>query len=151
MNFNHIFSLNIFLQYCVNICLEGLCRWLSGKKFACECRRLGFSPWVGKIPWRRKWQPSPVLLPGESHGQRSLVGYSPWGHTESDTTEVTKQEQQQWLWCWPLSSCAYWPFIYLLFWSVLSDISPSPPFCRAEVEVLVFCNCVVQACYIFQI
>ena len=86
MNFNHIFSLNIFLQYCVNICLEGLCRWLSGKKFACECRRLGFSPWVGKIPWRRKWQPSPVLLPGESHGQRNLAGCIPWGR-KVDTPE----------------------------------------------------------------
>ena len=46
-----------------------------------------FDPWVGKIPWRRKWQPTPVLLPGKSHGQRSLVGYSPWGHKESDITE----------------------------------------------------------------
>ena len=43
--------------------------------------------WVGKIPWRRKWQPTPVFLPGESHGQRSLEGYSPQGHKESDTTE----------------------------------------------------------------
>ena len=41
--------------------------------------RCGFDPWVGKIPWRRAWQPTPVFLPGESHGQRSLVGYSPWG------------------------------------------------------------------------
>ena len=40
----------------------------------------GFNPWVGKIPWRRKWQPTPVFLPGKVHGQRSLVGYSPWGH-----------------------------------------------------------------------
>ena len=46
-----------------------------------------FDPWVGKIPWRRKWQPTPVVLPGESHGQRSLVGYSPWGRKEWDTTE----------------------------------------------------------------
>ena len=53
------------------------------------CGRPGFNPWVGKIPWRRKWQSTPVLLPGESHGQRSLVGYSPWGHKESDTTERT--------------------------------------------------------------
>ena len=52
-----------------------------------QCRRPGFDPWVGKIPWRRKWQPTPVFLPGESHAQRSLVGYSPWGHKESDTTE----------------------------------------------------------------
>ena len=44
-------------------------------------------PWVGKISWRRKWQPTPVLLPGKSHGWRSLVGYSPWGCKESDTTE----------------------------------------------------------------
>ena len=45
-------------------------------------------PWVGKIPWRRKWQPTPVFLPGESHGRRSLVGYiSPWGHKESDMTD----------------------------------------------------------------
>ena len=47
----------------------------------------GFDPWVGKIPWKRAWQPIPVFLPGESHGQRSLVGCSPWGHKESDTTE----------------------------------------------------------------
>ena len=43
--------------------------------------------WVGKIPWRRKWQSTPVLLPGKSHGRRSLTGYSPWGHKEQDTTE----------------------------------------------------------------
>ena len=46
-----------------------------------------FSPWIGKTPWRRKWQPTPVLLPGKSHGQRNLVGYSPWGCKELDTTE----------------------------------------------------------------
>ena len=46
-----------------------------------------FNSWVGKIPWRRKWQPLPVLLPEEFHGQRSLAGYSPWGRKESDTTE----------------------------------------------------------------
>ena len=44
-----------------------------------------FDPWGGKIPWRGKWQPTPVFLPGESHGQRSLVGYSSWGPKESDT------------------------------------------------------------------
>ena len=48
--------------------------WLSGKESACQCRRHGFNPWIGKIPWRRKWQPTPVFLPGESRGQRSLVG-----------------------------------------------------------------------------
>ena len=48
--------------------------------------RPGFDPWVGKIPWRTEWQPTPVFLPGEFHGQRSLAGYSPWGCKESDTT-----------------------------------------------------------------
>ena len=48
---------------------------------------MGFDPWVGKVPWRRKWQPTSIILPGESHEQRSLVGYSPWGRKESDTTE----------------------------------------------------------------
>ena len=61
----------------------GLPRWLSGKEPACQSRRykrLGFNPWVRKIPWWRKWQPTPVFLPGKSHGKRNLAGYSPWGH-----------------------------------------------------------------------
>ena len=45
--------------------------------------------WMGKISWRRIWQPTPVFLPGEAHGQRSLSGHSPWGYKESDTTEVS--------------------------------------------------------------
>ena len=49
--------------------------------------RCGFDPWVGKLPWRRPWQPTPVFLHGESHGQKSLRGYSPWGCKESDMTE----------------------------------------------------------------
>ena len=53
------------------------------------CRKRGFDPGVGKIPWRRKWQPTLVFLPGKSHGQRSLVGYSAWGPKELDTTEYT--------------------------------------------------------------
>ena len=57
------------------------------KKTACQCRRLGFDPWVRKIPWRRKWQPTPVFLPGKFHEQRSLAGYSPWDCKESDTAE----------------------------------------------------------------
>ena len=50
--------------------------------------RPGFDPWVRKIPWRRKWQPTPIFLPGEFLGQRSLTGYSPWGPKESDTAEL---------------------------------------------------------------
>ena len=50
-------------------------------------RETRFDPWIGKIPWRRKWQPTPVLLPGKSHEWRSVVGYSPWNHKEPDMTE----------------------------------------------------------------
>ena len=49
------------------------------KRVCLQCRRPGFDSWVRKMPWRRKWQPTPVFLPGESHGQRSLAGYSLWG------------------------------------------------------------------------
>ena len=62
----------------------------SGKEPTCQCRRykrLNFEPWLRKIPWRRAWQPTPVFLPGKSHGQRSLTGYSSWGCKELDTTE----------------------------------------------------------------
>ena len=63
----------------------------SGKEPTCQHRkhkRPRFDPWVGKIPWRRAWQPTPVFLPRESHGQRSLVGYSPQGRKESDLTHT---------------------------------------------------------------
>ena len=62
----------------------------AGKALACQCRRLkrhGFDLWVGKIPWRRKWQLASVFLPGKFHGHRRLVGYSLWGLKESGMTE----------------------------------------------------------------
>ena len=61
-----------------------------GKESACQCKRgkrLEFDPWISKVLWRRKWQPTPVFFPGESHGERSLVGNSSWGHRELDMTE----------------------------------------------------------------
>ena len=67
---------------------EALLWWPSSKESSCQCRRCKFSLWVTKIPWRRKWQPTPVFLPGEFHGQRSLVGYSPWSRKKSDMTEA---------------------------------------------------------------
>ena len=54
-----------------------------------ELQETWFDPWVRKMPWRRAWQPTLLFLLGEFHGQRSLVGHSPWGHKESDTTEAT--------------------------------------------------------------
>ena len=70
--------------------MQRLHRWLSGKESECQCRRLVFDPWVGKIPWRSKWQLTLVFLSGEFHGQRSLLGYSPLGLRELDMTEVTE-------------------------------------------------------------
>ena len=52
----------------------------DGRESACNAGTPRFDPWLGKIAWRRAWQPMPVFLPTESHGQRSLVGYHPWGH-----------------------------------------------------------------------
>ena len=79
----------------INLAKEGqLPWWLSGKESTCLCRRCRFDPLVGKIPWRRKWQPTPEILPGESHGQRSLTGYSPWGHEESDRTEQLNNNKE---------------------------------------------------------
>ena len=61
----------------------------SDGKVCLQCERLGFDPWVGKIPWGRKWQPTPVVLPGESQAWRGLAGYSPWSCKEWDTTWAT--------------------------------------------------------------
>ena len=61
--------------------------WLSGKESACQCRRCGFAPWVRKISWRRKWQPTPIFLPGKSYRQGSLEDYSSRGRKEPDPTE----------------------------------------------------------------
>ena len=59
----------------------------SDKEFPCQYRRYEFNPWVGKIPWRRERQPTPIFFPGKSHEQRSLAGYSPWDCKESNVTE----------------------------------------------------------------
>ena len=80
----HSLLQEIFLNQGLN---PGLLHCRQTLKCLSHQGRAGFDPWVGKIPWRRKWQSTPVLLPGKSHGQRSLVGYSPWGRKELDTTE----------------------------------------------------------------
>ena len=74
---------------------HGLPKWLSGEEPACQCRRCrrhGFNPWIRKIPWRRKRQPTPIFLPGKSHGQRSLTDYSPWGDKRIKNNLTAKQE-----------------------------------------------------------
>ena len=76
------------IRQCVSVCVWhislsimslGLPWWLSGKESTCLCRRCSFDVWVEKHPWRKKWQATPVFLPGKSHGQRSLVGLQPMG------------------------------------------------------------------------
>ena len=64
----------------------------DGKESACQYKRCGLNSCVGKSPRRRAWQPTLVFLPGESHGQRSLAGYSPWGRKESDVTDTADKE-----------------------------------------------------------
>ena len=72
----------------------------GGEESASLCRRCGFAPWIRKIPWRRKWQPTPVFLPGKSHGQRSLAGYSLRGCKALDMTEwLSPHAQAHVLWC----------------------------------------------------
>ena len=75
------------LSLSLSVSLQGLPRWRCGKESACQCRRYGLDPWVGKIPWGKKQQPTPVVLPGISHGQGSLVDCGPWGHKESGRTQ----------------------------------------------------------------
>ena len=74
--------INLSIYWC------SLASLVAGTSRIClQYERPGFNPRIRKIPWRREWQTTLVFLPGESHGQRSLVGYSPWGHKESDMTE----------------------------------------------------------------
>ena len=92
-----------FIRVCVCVCVykhADLCFkeaitymkllwWLSGKEPTCHYRRCGFNPWVGKIPWRRTWQPASVFLPGKSYWQRSLAGYSPEGCKQTQVKQLS--------------------------------------------------------------
>ena len=83
-------SFSLFIMHSLHRHLQNTNTGKSGKEPVCQCRRLKrlvFNSWVRKIPWRRKWQPIPVFLPGESHGQTALAGYSPWSRKELGTNE----------------------------------------------------------------
>ena len=88
---NSLLTLAVFLHAVTHFWVPlGFPRGASGKEPACQCggcKRCSFDPWVRNIPWRRKWQSTPVFLPGEFHGQRSLASYSPWARKESDMNE----------------------------------------------------------------
>ena len=81
-----VFPFYDFAFYYVLCGHKGVPGGTSAKESAYQCRRCGFVPWVGRIPWKRKWQPTPVFWPGESHEQKSLAGYSPRGCRESNVT-----------------------------------------------------------------
>ena len=91
---------------------------LSGEESSCNaggrlrCRRHKFDPWVRKTPERRKWQPTPVFLPGKSYGQRSLAGYSPWHHRRLGHKSCTHSETRRWEVFTPMPPC-------VLFYSLL--------------------------------
>ena len=77
--------------------VQGFPKWLSNEESFCQCRRCrrwDFDPWVRKIPWSRKWKPTPVFLPGKSHRQRSLAGYSPWSQKRVEHDLATKQQSK---------------------------------------------------------
>ena len=85
----------------ISLGLHSICKmklstwWLRQHRIHLQHRRPMFNPWVGKIPWRREWWPTPVFLPGKFYGKRRLTGYSPWGCKESDTTEGQKHKHIQ--------------------------------------------------------
>ena len=117
---------------------EELLWWLSSKESACQCRRCGLHPWVGKSPRRRKWQCTSVFFPVKSHGQRNLVGYSLRGGKRVRHDFATKQEQHHLGWrrvvlmfsklLLILSSCFFW--ISLI--SVSYSYSTYAKFCRLD-------------------
>ena len=108
------------------VLILGLPWWLNGKESTCQFRRCRFNTWVRKIPWRRKWQPTLVFLPGKPHWQRSLVGYSPRGHRVRNNL-VTKQQQ---FWCWDIAwsshSKIFFTFYITLFNPFCSKVSTVP-------------------------
>ena len=94
----------VFLSPTTALTSRGFQDGTSGKEPACQCRRYkrpGFDPWVGKSPRRREWQPTPEFLPGKSHGQRNLVGYSPWSRKQLDVTEQMNNKQSEIPWVVP--------------------------------------------------
>ena len=116
----------------------GFPRWCSGKEFACQCRnckRCRFDPWARKSSWSRKWQPTPIFLPGKFHGQRSLVGYSPWGCKELDTTERLSTHTN-----WPICSKFIWRNCKLYCKTFSKSVSSATQSCPTLCEPMNPCQ-----------
>ena len=129
--FKGYFSLTVITNYCLYS--YGFPGGARGKEPACQCRRRkrhGFEPCLGKIPWRREWQPTPEFLPRESHGQRRLVGHSPWSHKE-----LAMSEHVHWVqpWC-----CTTHPWAYF---RPNNLYLPFPQPCMAALLPLLITTC----------
>ena len=96
---------------------HGLSRWLSGKESAYQCRRHRFDPWVVKIPWRRKWHPTPVFLPEKSQGQRSLIGCGPLGSKRFRQDLANEQKKgrygKQYIYIYIYIMCIIYIYVYI--------------------------------------
>ena len=105
--------MNTYVSYAVRTNADWGLPWrFSSKESASQCRRCGFHPWIGKTFWRRKWQPTAIFLPGKSHGQRTLVGYSSQGGKRFRHDWVTQQQNTDWIHnTWPPLKC---PVRYML-------------------------------------
>ena len=131
-----------------NILGNGLPTWLRWWRIHLQCRRPGFSPWVRKVPWRRKWLPTPIFLPGEFHGQRNLAGYHPWSHKDSDTTEqliLTSSVQSLshvWLYVIPWTA-AHQTSLSITNSGACSNSCPSSQWCHPTISssVVPFSSC----------
>ena len=102
-------------KMCVCVCVCVQVDRLRQLRICLQCGRPRFDPWFGKIPWCRKWHPSPVLLPGELHGQRNLAGYSLWGRKESDITEQLNT-------CTLSYICIFHIYIYIYIYKIINEI-----------------------------
>ena len=140
--------------------IMGFLWWFSSKESAwkkkiiicLKCRRPRFDPWVRKIPWRSTWQPTLVLLPRDSHGQRSLAGYSPLGFAESDTTEVSSSSKLHHISCAGLCSSVtlggHTEMYQKMYTSTTCKGSPPTEISREWICILHICTvylCVLQA------
>ena len=115
--------------------------WLSGKETTNQRRRrkrCRLNPWVRKFPWRSQQQPTPVFLPGKSHGQRSLVGYDPWGHRGVKSDRVTKQGTRPML-CDNFLPHGFWvAFQFQNSIHIVLDISGSLSYCHKYYRFITF-------------
>ena len=118
---------------------KGLPWWLRQERICLQCRRPRFDLWVGKTPWRRKWQPTPVFLPGEFQGQSSLVGYSPWGRRVGHdwaTNTHTLDQKDHWsseIYLSLFIVISLFSYFYLLLWDYPHRLS------TYDIQIQAFC------------